>query len=200
MIQLPLNANKPIYLIGAGGHCRVLVDSLKLNGCLISGYSAPESATWLENIGVKKIDNEELKELAAQGAQMVMAFVGANSNSLSRRYKEMHSLQKLGAKFPSIIHPSAIVSETATIDQGVQVLAGAIVNANAIINAAGIINTRSIVEHDGYIDVGVHIAPGSIILGGASIRKHSYVGTSSVIIQNQTVPENSFIKALSVYY
>jgi sugar O-acyltransferase (sialic acid O-acetyltransferase NeuD family) len=195
-----LNLEKPIYLIGAGGHCKVLVDILHLRGATIAGYYDFKTSAWLKELGIHKIkDEDSLNKLCKEKHQLCVAFLGRNIEDLKRRYVQMHECQKRGASFPAIIHPHSIISPKAVIGQGVQILAGSIVNACAVIKEGAVLNTASIVEHDAIIGPGSHLAPRATVLGAASVGDNSFVGSGSVIIQGRHVKKESFLKAGLIY-
>ncbi len=196
---MELDVKSPIYLIGGGGHCKVIVDCLMLRGGKILGYSDLTPIDWLENLSIPRLSEVEVKELCSKKSQFAMSIVGKNADSLKERFQKIHAYKAYGAIFPTIIHPQAIISPTSKIHPGAHVLAGAVINSFSCIEEDTIINTRAIIEHDAYIGAGSHIAPGSIILGGAKVGNCSYIGASSVIIQSTSVPENSFIKAGNIW-
>lgn len=198
MTQYSLDIERPVVLIGAGGHCRVIVDCLKAVNANIASYFAPQKSEWLEKMGAKYVDESKLFDLASQRFQMIMSFIGRTPESLEARYQEMESLIGKGALFPSIIHPTAFVSDECSIGMGVQVFAGAVVNVNSVLNSGCIINSNATVEHDTFIGKGVHVAPNATVLGAAQIGNYAYLGSSSVIIQERTIEKKSFIKALSL--
>ncbi len=196
---MELNVKHPIYLIGGGGHCKVIVDCLQLQGGKISGYCDLSSIDWLENLSISRISEEEVKDLCSKKPQFAMSIVGKSADSLKERLQKIQVYKSYGAIFPTIIHPQAIISPSSKIQSGVHVLAGAVINSFSYVEEDAIVNTRAVIEHDVHIGAGSHVAPGSIILGGAKIGNCSYVGASSVIIQNTSVPESTFIKAGNVW-
>lgn len=196
---MKIDISRPIYLLGAGGHAKVIVDMLILIGAKIGGYHDYQSAEWIDNINIPRISDGEINSLCKQKSQLCMAFLGRNAEDLKKRLDKMKAYQLQGAIFPIIIHPKSIVSESAKLMSGVQVLAGAVINALSTINNGAVINTGSIVEHDVIIGNGVHIAPRSTVLGAAQIGDNSYLGSGCTIIQGCSLKENSFIKSGLIY-
>jgi sugar O-acyltransferase (sialic acid O-acetyltransferase NeuD family) len=184
-----------IYLIGAGGHAKVLADILEARNKKLVGYVDPKAAIWLEKRGVPKISEEELADLIPNHSELIIGFVGLDCVALAKRLKMLENYTKQGAGFPSIIHPSAVVSPYATIAQGVQIFPNAVVNSYAIIEEGAVINSGAVVEHDAHIESGVHIAPRATVLGGAKVGSCAYIGSGAVIIQNAVLAEKSFVKA-----
>lgn len=187
-----------IYLIGAGGHAKVLADILEARNEKLVGYVDPKAAIWLEERGVPRISEEELAGLMPNHPELIIGFVGLDCVALAKRLKMIEDYTKKGSVFPSIIHPSAVVSPYATIAQGVQIFPNAVVNGYAVIEAGAVINSGAVVEHDAYIESGVHIAPRATVLGGAKVGSCTYIGSGAVVIQNAIVPAQEFVKALTV--
>jgi len=186
---------KKIVLIGSGGHCKSIIDSIK-------GLKKFEIVAIVEKkedgIGINKIEkNEKLCLLYKSGIRNAFIAVGSIGNP-SARIKLYELLKNIGYKFPIIIDKTAIVSTNSKIEEGVFIGKGAIVNANVTIKKQCIINSGSIVEHDCVINEFVHLAPGVTLSGRVSIGEGTHVGTNSTIIQNVVVGKNVLIGAGSV--
>lgn len=186
---------KKIVLIGSGGHCKSIIDS-------IEGVKEFDIAAIVEKkedcLGINKIEkNEKLCLLYKSGIRNAFIAVGSIGNP-SARMKLYELLKNVGYKFPIIIDKTAIVSTNSKIEEGVFIGKGAIVNANVTIKKQCIINSGSIVEHDCVINEFVHLAPGVTLSGRVSIGAGTHVGTNSTIIQNIVVGKNVLIGAGSV--
>ncbi len=66
-------------------------------------------------------------------------------------------LMKAGFDAPSIIHPSAIISESAQIGKGNLILHGAIINTNVKTGVSCLINSGALIDHDCILHDGVHV-------------------------------------------
>ena len=196
--MVKLKKDKKVYMIGGGGHSKIVYECLKLNDYNLAGYCSLKKSKWLENIGVNFFSQNEIERIASNGEQFVISFVGKNSIDLVRRFELMEKIKSLGGVFPNIIHKSSSVSKFASISDGVQVLAGAVVNSFSKISQGAIINSGAIVEHDVELAEGVHLAPGAIALGSAKIGKFSYIGASAIVLPNTKVRSKSFVKAQEI--
>ena len=99
---------------------------------------------------------------------------------------------------PPIIHPSAIVSETATIKEGVFIGPGAVVNAGALVERGVIINSAAVVEHDCVLDAFCHIAPGAVLGGSVRVGRGSLIGINASVLPGITIGYESILGAGAV--
>lgn len=187
--------NKPIIILGNGGHASVLTEILLLQHREILGFTAPEEQ--FNSYGLEYLGTDEIiKKFNPQKIELVLG-LGTISISTIRQsiFKE---LKKQGYSFTKCVHPNAIISSTAILAEGVQIMAGVIVQAHAEIGDNTIINTGAIIEHDCIIGAHIHIAPGTILSGNVHIGDGSHIGTGSSIIQGVTIGKNTLIGAGAV--
>lgn len=189
---------KKIVLVGGGGYCSSVLDSIIKKGeyepvCITDYVDIGK-----ELLGVKVIgDDNMLDELYNSGIEYAFITVGSVGNPIIR-IKIEENLRKIGFKIPSIIDSSAIVSANAIIEDGVFIWKGAIVNASAIIKKNAIINTGAIIEHDCIIGEFAHIDPGSTVSGATIIGDNSQIGAGAVVIEGIKVSKNCIVGAGSV--
>ena len=100
--------------------------------------------------------------------------------------------------FPVIMHPSAVVSRSATIGPGTVVMANAVLNPGATIGSGCIINTSATVEHDCVLAAGVHVGPGARIAGGVRVGERAWIGMGSCVLQGVKVGDEATIGAGAV--
>ena len=198
VISYKKKINKKLIIFGVGGHCKVVIDAAKLNGIQIKGiitdlFKSKKNDTYfkapiLGNIDfIKKIDLRKYFFIVA---------IGDNSH----RAKIYNFLKKRSAKFISVIHPTATVSESAYIKPGCFINAKAIINANSKISENTIINTDVLIEHDVNIGKNCHIAPSAKIGGGASIMDNSFIGMGSILINKIKVGKKVIVGAGSIIF
>jgi len=103
-----------------------------------------------------------------------------------------------GVNMPALVHPSAIVSASASIGNGTVVMALVAVNASATIRNAVILNTSCIVEHDCVIGDGAHISPGTVLSGGVRVGELAWIGAGAVVLPGVTVGAGAIVGAGAV--
>lgn len=188
----------PVILLGSGGHAKVVAEILQLNSARIIGCTSPETPSaegifkYIPYLGVDQI-------IAHYSPNEIMLVNGIGNVGGNKRRQELFELHTaLGYTFVTVIHPSAIVSPFAQLDQGVQILAGAIIQAGSHIGSNTVINTRSSVDHDCHIGAHVHISPGVTLSGGVQVDDEVHVGAGATIIQNIKIGRGSIIGAGAV--
>ncbi len=187
--------NKPIIIIGNGGHASVLTEILLLQKRNILGYTAPSEEANL--YGVKYLGTD--KAIEAYSPEEIELVLGLGTISISSvRPNIFRKMKNKGYTFANCIHPKSIISLTAILAEGVQLMAGAIIQAHVQIGENTIINTGAIIEHDCLIGAHVHIAPGTTLSGGVIIGNEAHIGTGSSIIQGVEIGKNTLIGAGSV--
>ncbi|MGL5100570.1 MAG: acetyltransferase [Fusobacteriaceae bacterium] len=176
--------DKEVIIIGAGGHSKVIVDILKLNGRKIAGI-LDDNPNNQEAFG-----KLELIEKYKNIYDFVIA-IGSNKirKMISEKYK---------ANYIVAIHPKAIIAGDVELEEGTVIMAGAIINSGSKIGKHCIVNTGAIIEHDNTIEDFVHISPGAVLAGTVKIGKSTWVGAGATIINNITVGENCVIGAGTV--
>lgn len=188
---------KKIILIGAGGHCKVLIDIIKsTNEYEIIGITDNNSKGTVLDIPIIG-DDSILDSIYNQGVDYAFIAIGA-LNNINIRNNIYTNLKSIGFKIPVLIHKCAMISQYSDIGEGTCVMAGAMVNPGVKIKRNCIINTGSVIDHDCIIQDNVHISPNVSIAGGVNIGSNSHIGIGSSIIEKINIGNNVTIGAGSV--
>ena len=188
----------PVIILGAGGHSKVLIDTLQVSSAVIVGIvDADFALLGAKILGVHVLGGDEVvNEFSISEIHLVN---GLGSVGLqSKRQKLFEKFKSAGYKFATIIHPSVAVSSDVVLGEGVQVMAGAVIQPGCQIGINNIINTRVSVDHDCVIGDHVHIAPGATLSGGVTIGAYSHIGTGATIIQGISIGSGCLIAAGAV--
>lgn len=172
-----------MYLFGASGHAKVILDILEVSG---------------QRIEALIDDNENIRELkgykvlhGVTDASPIIVSIGVNA--IRKRVVE-----KLKGEFGKAVHPTAIVSPTAAIDEGTVVMQGAIIQADAQVGKHCIINTGASVDHECKIEDFVHISPHATLCGNVSIGEGAWIGAGATVIPGVKVGKWTVVGAGSV--
>lgn len=188
-----------LLLIGAGGHCKVILDLLmRIKEYEISGIIDLKERLGDNIFGVPVIGvDTDFPRFFKSGVKYCFISIGSIGNP-HLRVKLYNIAKKLGFVFPNLISPDALVSPSVILGEGNYVAPGVVINAGTLIGNNCILNTGVIIEHDCKIGNFVHLSPGSVLSGGVSIGDHSHIGTGSIIIQNIKIGKKTIIGAGSV--
>jgi sugar O-acyltransferase (sialic acid O-acetyltransferase NeuD family) len=189
--------NKPIYLLGSGGHGRVLLDVMLKNKSKVSGILDPKLEIGDRIFGIKVVGgNEFLKKSSPQKTFLVNG-IGANPNTAKRKniFKKMKSE---GFEFFSVRHSSAVIGGECFLGEGVQVMAHAAVQSGVKLGDNVVVNTRAVVDHDSVIGAHVFISPGAVICGDVNVGDAAFIGAGAVILPGIQIGSNAIIGAGAV--
>lgn len=166
-----------VILVGAGGHALSLTEFYPG----IYGYLAMEPNPDLAAPLIGD-DNDKEKFIHA-GKLFHLAFVYAGWPVMSKRKALLEAYEKAGAKFVSLVAPTAIVTPHSIIGDGCAVMTGTIIN-RATLGPHVIVNSGAIVEHDCKIGRNTFIGPGAVIGGFCEIGENCFIGLGAKIGNN----------------
>jgi sugar O-acyltransferase (sialic acid O-acetyltransferase NeuD family) len=171
--------------LGAGGHARVALESLRAAGGYEPvGFLDPREELWGTLVdGVPVLGGDDL--LAPQyDAGVTRMFVGLGSPSDTRPRRHLYERARAaGFEAVTIVDPSARVSTSASLAAGATVLPLAAVNAGAAVGANAIVNTHAVVEHDCVVGDHAHVASGATLASGVVVGEGAHVGAGAVVRQ-----------------
>lgn len=185
-----------LLLIGGGGHCRSVLDSVlslsKYNKIGIVDYDKTPVAD-IPVVGQDK----DLPKLKANGWTDAFISVGSVGNTALRQrlYK---LVTEIGFMLPAIIDPTAVVAKDVSIGKGCYVGKGAIINVGTCIGEVAIINTGAVIEHECKIGAFAHISPGTVLCGQVIVGEQTHIGAGTIIRQQIQIGNNTLIGAGSV--
>ena len=108
------------------------------------------------------------------------SFIPAFGNN-AFRMEWINRIEVSGGQLAMLIHPTAYVSPTATINPGTVILPHAIVNTDVVIDRGCILNLGVIVDHGCIIEEGVPICLGAIVKGENRIERLSKIEAGEVV-------------------
>jgi len=185
-----------IFIWGAGGHGRMLLEIFRKNGEFEPIYFVDDNPKLKGQFidGVEVLGGGDvLNKIKSFGIKRGIAGVG----DCQKRCEIFETLKKEGFFFANAIDPTAIISPSAKIGKGVTIWAGAIVDAHSVISDNVIINEGAIISHDNILGFGSHIASGVRLIGGAEIGEKTLIGMGAIIICKK-IGRNSVVGAGSV--
>ena len=189
----------PVVGLGAGGHARVVIEAVRFEDKydLVGMLDRNPELTGKDLLGVPILGTDDILPKLIEHVSHF--FVGvASTGPVTTRLRLYEMAVNLGMQPIDVIHPSAIVSRSATYGAGITVLAGAIINACVALGTNTIVNTGAIIEHDSIIGDHVHVATGACLCGGVHIGRETHVGAGATILQGVKVGDRVVVGAGAV--
>ena len=118
-------------------------------------------------------------------------FFAAGDNTLRKRlFAEFEHVRS-----PVLVHPSAVISQSALIGDGSLVMPGVVVNADTTIGKGAILNTACSVDHDCTLGDFVHVSPGARLAGSTIVGCGTWICIGASVIQNITLGRDVVVAA-----
>lgn len=191
-------SERPVIVVGAGGHGQVMADALRAAGRLVPGFVDPSVAAGTIVAGLPVLGDDDWLR-ADGGYDLANGVGGAGGRSERGRRREVQErLEAAGFRFVEVRHPTAVVSPGAEIGAGVQLLARSVVQTGARIGAGVIVNTGAIIEHGCRVGAFTHCATGAILCGDVTVGSDAHVGAGAVIRQGVTLEDKVVVGAGAV--
>jgi sugar O-acyltransferase (sialic acid O-acetyltransferase NeuD family) len=182
-----------LAIIGASGHGKVIAEIAELLGYEVCFF---DDAYPVKN----NVEHWPIKgtraNLLANNESYFGAFVAIGH--AATREQINNELQSHNIHTPSLVHPTAIVSQYAKISHACVIMPGAVVNAFSQIGAGSIINSNAVVEHDCKLGDCVHICPNAAVAGATTIGDRTWVGIGASVRQLINIGADVLIGAGSV--
>jgi UDP-3-O-[3-hydroxymyristoyl] glucosamine N-acyltransferase len=121
--------------------------------------------------------------------------ISFSNNAIRLKTEEL--MNNLGLPPFSIIHPSAIISDTAKVDLGNYIAANVVISSYAKLIGSNIVNYNSTIGHHSVINSHCIINPGARISGNVFLGKSCLVGSNSFLFQGISIGQNCIIDALT---
>ncbi|HEF7010541.1 TPA: UDP-N-acetylbacillosamine N-acetyltransferase [Campylobacter jejuni] len=165
-----------IYIYGASGHGLVCEDVAKN-----MGY---KECIFLDDFKGMKFENTLPK---------YDFFIAIGNNEI--RKKIYQKISENGFKIVNLIHKSALISPSASVEEnaGILIMPYVVINAKAKIEKGVILNTSSVIEHECVIGEFSHVSVGAKCAGNVKIGKNCFLGINSCVLPNLSLTDDSIL-------
>jgi sugar O-acyltransferase (sialic acid O-acetyltransferase NeuD family) len=189
-------AVRPLVLLGAGGHARVLAALASVAGYPVLGVCDPALAAAAVSRweGLDVLGDDSALDRLPPGRVTLMLGVGQLAASTLRELL-FASWRARGYDFPTLVHPAAWVAPGVMLGDGVQVMAGAVIQPGCTIDENSIVNTRAGIDHDCRIGRDVHVAPGATLCGSVTVDAGAFIGAGATVIQGVYIGRRAVVGA-----
>ena len=187
--------SKPLILIGAGGHCKALIDVIDSGDEFsIAGILGAPSERGKKLLGYSIVGTDaDIDDWIASGVHFIIAIGQIKSPEPRSRVGAM--LADRRALVGTVTASSAHVSKHSVLGLGSMVFRKAHIGPDSHIGEHCIINTGAIIEHDCRIDSYCHISTGAILNGGVTVGSGSFIGSGAILREGVTIGSNCIVGA-----
>lgn len=192
-------STKSVIILGAGGHAKVIAETLNQSGLKVLGIVAPDIEPGKIVFGSRVLGDDDLISTYSPDDVVLANGIGALPRH-NLRWRLASTMRNKGYTFITIIHPSAVIAGDVDLSEGVHVMAGSVIQPGTRIGLDSIINTGVLIDHDCRVGKNCHLAPGVVFSGGVRVDDGTHIGTGSSVIQNIFIGKNSIVAAASAIY
>jgi len=180
-----------ISLIGAGGHCLVVVDALQL------AYPERKFEIRDDNIDLirKNRFGDSIQHPAIVPTLTIVHLCVGNNMTRANLYQ---SLKAHCPELFTIIHPKSTISHSAILGQGNFIAAQSVIGPFATVGQGCIINHTTIIDHECTIGNWCHVAPHATLGGNVTVEDYSFIGANATILPGLTIGRGAIIGAGAV--
>jgi acetyltransferase EpsM len=186
-VKIPLEALQPnaVIVYGGGGHGKAVIELMQaMGGFMLIGVIDDGKQPGDKVLTAPVLGGEQtLAAVLEAGCKQAVNAVGG-IGAMSARIQVFEKLQTAGFKFPTLVHPSAVIEPSAKVSEGVQVFPHAYVGSDAQVGFGCIVNTGAIVSHDCVLSSYVNLAPGAILAGAVQVGEGTLIGMGVTINLN----------------
>lgn len=187
-----------LVLIGAGGHCRSVIDTLIGSKAwnIVGILDMDPLARPLDGIPVIGTD-EQIAQLAKQGSHFLITVGHMSAPPVAREslYRELLAHR---AQLATVISPLAHKAMTSVLGQGSWVGHHAMIGPGSTCGVNVLINSGSLIEHDCVLGDHVHVATHTVLNGACIVGDGSFIGSGAIVKQGVRIGRNCMIGAGSV--
>lgn len=186
----------PLLLVGAGGFARETLE-------LIRAVNRAEPK-W-DVIGLLD-DDPGLRGSAIHGVEVigpsevvhdhphaaVVACVASPDDPM-RRLALVSRLDLPPERYTSLVHPTAVVPESAWIGPGSVIHATAVLTADVRVGAHVAVMPAVVLTHDDVVGEGATLGAGARLAGGVTIERGAYIGSGALLRERVVVGEGAIV-------
>ena len=190
---LPLSVRR-ILIVGAGGFGREVLHWARTawphQAAMIAGFLAADGGTVVGRTRPLPILADP-GDFAPEPDDALILAIGIPG--VRRRVAE--NLLARNATFVTVVHPTAVVADTAVIGRGSVICPGAVVSDAARVGRFGIVNYHASLAHDACIGDFAVLSPYAALGGGAEIGADAFLGLHAAVGPGVSIGPRSKVSA-----
>jgi len=182
-----------IIILGAGGHAKVVVDSLWNKNNEIKLTIVDQN---IERSGQHFLEGTLIENFTSWNdySQNIHIAIGNNEARSEHAARALQANKQL----VTVINENAYIAKKVKIGDGSFIAARAVISVDSSIGMGCIINHGAVVDHDVYVGDFTHIAPNSTIGGNVIIGTSCFIGAGSIILPSVRLGDNVVVGAGAV--
>lgn len=190
-----MSTSKRLFLFGASGHAKVVIDLVERSGAQIECMFDDDPGLHGKRLmRYEVVGGREALLARSQSAGAGIVAIGANP----ARRAVAAWLAAQGFGFAAARHPGAHIARDVRLGEGTVVMAGAVINPDSEAGLHCIVNTAASVDHDCRLGDGVHLAPGARLCGGVTVGAWAFIGAGAVVVPGRQIGADAIIAAGAV--
>lgn len=190
---------RPVVIVGPGGLGREVHELIE---DINAAQPTWEVLGWLDSNA--EMHGQRVHDLPVLGdldwladRPEVAVVIGIGAPPTRRRVVERIRAQG-NNKFPTLIHPTAVIGRRVEIGEGTIICAGVTTTTDYRIGKHVLLNICCTVAHDDVLHDFVTVAPGALLSGNVTVGEGTDIGTNATIIQGVEIGGWSIVGAGSV--
>jgi UDP-N-acetylbacillosamine N-acetyltransferase len=187
---------RSLLIWGAGGHAAVVADVARGAGWTVLGFidDRPGGTVATTVYGLPVYDRNAAETMVRRGVHHAAVAIG----DPRVRLRKAALLEEWGCTLPVIVHPRAIVADSASLEAGALVCSGAVVAPLARVGRLSIVNTLASADHECELAEAVHLCPGVHLAGRVRVGRGTWVGVGSSVRDGVRLGEWCYVGAGAV--
>jgi sugar O-acyltransferase (sialic acid O-acetyltransferase NeuD family) len=183
---------KKVLIWGAGSFGEEILDCLDEINCIkptyeCVGFLDDDEQKWKsKHRGIPVLGSLSISK-DFSNIQLISALT--NNKNFWEREVLFSNIKKKPSQFETIIHPSAVISKTASIGEGTIILSNVTIGPNTKIGNYVVVLSNSVINHDVRVKSYSIITSGVNISGNTTIGSCCYLGSGSTIRENITIED-----------
>ncbi|MDA1180478.1 MAG: acetyltransferase [Planctomycetota bacterium] len=167
-----------IVVVGAGGHARVIVSTIRACRDKVSAVFDDDPRLW----------GKQMMGITIQGpVDRLTGYPGRAIIGIGDACLRKSVVDRLQLRWATIIHPHSFVDPAVPLGEGTVIFAGGIVQPEANIGNHVIINTGATVDHNCIVGDFSQIAPNATLCGNVSVELGAFIGAGAVVLENLSI-------------
>lgn len=190
--------NKECYILGVGGSSALFIELAEACGYKVSGlYHYNDTRTGEMDHGYRILGSfDDLYRTELKGVNIVLSM-----GDMNIRMQVTEKLLLLGAVFPTLIHPTAIISRFSNVStEGVMIGAGCIIQSDVNISSHSVIRDMALVCHQTIIGRYCFVGPKALVGAHVTLSDLVFVGQGAIVVSGKVplIGEGTIIGAGSI--